>query len=256
MDKTQSTRRLRSRAGVRMTLSAAALCWASGEAAATTGLPPPLPFPTGSFTVTGGGHGAGTTTPTPSAFCSAAAETLEASLCSTVIKYEFRVNGPSGASATLTIGAFAAFFAGGVVDGTRWSASADVRLGNAPVVAVPNSKCTPGATSCEATSGFFLATVLDNAVNLISVEAFANVNNDFVGTQAVTDVLAFADPQISFAPGFDSTGLTLQFSPGVGDGPPRDSMPTIPEPGTLTLVGVGAAGLFARAWRRRTPSAA
>ena len=47
----------------------------------------------------------------------------------------------------------------------------------------------------------------------------------------VTTVTAFADPVIHFADGFDSTGYSIQVSPGIGNG-----AASVPEPGTLALL--------------------
>jgi hypothetical protein len=55
--------------------------------------------------------------------------------------------------------------------------------------------------------------------------------------------LAFADPVISFAPGFNSTGMTLQFSPGIGNS-------AVPEPSTLVMSSI-VLGMFGVVWAYR-----
>ncbi len=49
----------------------------------------------------------------------------------------------------------------------------------------------------------------------------------------VFTVTALADPVIRFAPGFDSTGYSLAFSPGIGNTSP------VPEPATSGLLALG-----------------
>jgi hypothetical protein len=73
-----------------------------------------------------------------------------------------------------------------------------------------------------------------NAVSGVLYSITLDVSVDVTDTQSpFVDVQANADPVISFAPGFDSTGFTLEFSPGVGNGP--DSGSPTPEPSTLVL---------------------
>jgi hypothetical protein len=73
------------------------------------------------------------------------------------------------------------------------------------------------------------------------------VADNFSRPSQETSASAIADPVISFAPGFDSTGFTLVFSPGVGNGAPAD----VPEPSTLVMSSIvlgmfGGAGLYKR----------
>ena len=62
--------------------------------------------------------------------------------------------------------------------------------------------------------------VICDAIYTLEVSATASVDNTLV-PGAFTTAIAFADPQVSFAPGFNSTGFTLEFSPGIVNGPPR-----------------------------------
>jgi hypothetical protein len=56
---------------------------------------------------------------------------------------------------------------------------------------------------------------------------------------------ASIDPEISFAPSFDSTGYTITLSDGISN------QASVPEPSTLWLAGLGIAGCIARRARRR-----
>jgi hypothetical protein len=256
MARIQSTRRGRSSACVTKALSIVALCFASEEAMAVT-LPccGVLSNPVISKNTYGtGGSGGAQAEPTAAAWASAVAGPGYASAANAIVTdaYEFSVLGPSGATAPLTIAAFAAYSATGVVTtltqgSTLWGASAAVSFEDDPVVTTQTHP--PGALS-YGHLGVLFANVLVGAIYTITVSAEASANNQEVN--AVTDVIAYADPQVSFAPGFNSTGYSLEFSPGIGNGPPGDSIAlSIPEPGTLTLVGLGGAGLLARIRRRR-----
>jgi hypothetical protein len=256
MAKTQSTLRRRSSAGVRMTLSLAALCFATGEATAVTlpccGVLPAPVISTNNFGT--GASGGAEGEPTVAAWAAVVAGPGYVNAADSIVTdaYSFAVSGPSGATASLTIGAYAAYSATGVVvsdhGSTLWGASAAVSFEDDPVATTLNNP-TPGSLS-YGRAGVLFVNVLADSIYTITVSAQASANNQEVN--AITDVIAYADPQVSFAPGFNSTGYSLEFSPGVGNGPPRDSIAIpVPEPGTLTLVGLGAAGLFARARRRR-----
>jgi hypothetical protein len=89
-------------------------------------------------------------------------------------------------------------------------------------------------------------------VDLIADVGLGNANPDAFGS-------AFLDPVITFAPGFDSTGFSLEFSPGVGNEP--DSGPGIgtPEPSTLVMSSI-AFVIWGVVWayrqRQRTRGAA
>jgi hypothetical protein len=256
MAKTQSTRRGRSSASLRTTLYAAALCFASGEAMAVTlpccGVLSAPVITTNNFGA--GASGGAQAEPTVAAWAAVVAGPGYAAAAASVVTdaYDFVVLGPSGATAPLTIDAFAAYSATGVVTtltqgSTLWGASAAVSFEDDPVVTTQTHP--PGALAYGHV-GVLFANVIVSAIYTITVSAEASANNQEVN--AVTDVIAYADPQVSFAPGFNSTGYSLEFSPGVGNGPPRDSIALpIPEPGTLTLVGLGGAGLLARVRRRR-----
>lgn len=118
---------------------------------------------------------------------------------------------------------------GGIQDDGRLDACA----------AVGSSVCTSysnlGASFTNATIGLDVApNQLGSSASYIVVSAAVNT---FGGGFS-----SFVDPMISFARGFDSTGLSLEFSPN----PPS----AVPEPGTLILLGIGLLGLALMTRRR------
>lgn len=103
----------------------------------------------------------------------------------------------------------------------------------------PNS-CAAGLPTSE--SGSFTFTALANFLSFSTgtyVPALDSVEISGDGeTFSGAGTWSFsADPMISFAPGFDSSGLSIVFSPNF-----PGSAPT-PEPGTLLLLGSGLLGL-------------
>jgi hypothetical protein len=252
----------RSSAGVKTLIYVAASCWALG--AATAGaqdlcctLTPPVITKSASGP---GGNGGVLEAPTPTAYAIAVAGPGEASASSSseTLVYDFGVfSSASGVSVPITIGGFVAYTVSGAVEtiqfSTAYGANAEIDFEGEVIDDVSGSNNVVGPLSNQHI-GVLFTNVLSDAIYTVTVSASAGANNTFV-PDGFTDVTAFADPQVSFAPGFDSTGFTLEFSPGIVNGPSRDfiAIPglTIPEPGSLTLVGVGAAGLLALAWRRR-----
>jgi hypothetical protein len=71
----------------------------------------------------------------------------------------------------------------------------------------------------------------------------------FAASYITTSASASIDPFISFAPGFDATGLSLEFSPGVQNVSP------VPEPSTWAMMILGFAGVGFMAYRRKSKPA-
>jgi hypothetical protein len=92
------------------------------------------------------------------------------------------------------------------------------------------------------------------AVYAIQIYAEASVYQPYPQAGQSISVHAFADPVVSFAPGFDSTGYTLEFSAGIGNSYP--SATAAPEPSTLVLSSIlfgtfGIVGAYRRLRRTR-----
>jgi hypothetical protein len=79
--------------------------------------------------------------------------------------------------------------------------------------------------------------------NRVTLNATANNQELFFA-----DFEAQVDPVISFAPGFDATGYSIELSEGVGN--------SVPEPGAapMTLAGAGVLLLMRRTQRSRVPA--
>ncbi len=105
------------------------------------------------------------------------------------------------------------------------------------VVSISGGGPSPTSADQEQVTAF-------NAIAGSIYEVLVDANATVTQNQSPQPVSASAttDPVIEFAPGFDSTGYTLEFSPGIGDSP---------EPASLTLLGIGSLGVLAYGWRRR-----
>jgi hypothetical protein len=184
------------------------------------------------------------------------------------ISYWFRVNGPPNAHVPIKIDGRVQLSAGNAVfeQNLIWGVSAsmsaqalDGPLGPGVgeidsdadgVSCNPNSvgpnPLPPPIPSCPATEqdepvllSLNVQSGADNRVNLV-----ATANNQAIFS---ADFDAQVDPVISFAPGFDSTGYSIELSEGVGN--------TVPEPGAalMTLVGAGVLLCSGRARGTRLP---
>lgn len=113
-----------------------------------------------------------------------------------------------------------------------------------------------GFNICDGPSGQF-GTSFEakvGTVYLITMEAsvFVRLDNQVIFPGAVpAQAQASEDPVLSFAPGFDSTGYSIEVSPGVGN-----AAPSAPEPATWELLAAaGLAWACKRRLRRRPASA-
>ena len=176
--------------------------------------------------------------------------------------YFFRVNGPA-ASVPIRIDGLLEISAGGAVfeEDMIWGVSASISaqafdgpLGpgvNEIDTEVRQIGCNPNSVgpipvplpipTCSATSQDepFQLTLTTQAGGDNRVSLLVSANNE---EAFFADFDALVDPVISFAPGFDATGYSIELSEGVGN--------TVPEPGGPVLTTVGA-GLFLLLRRRK-----
>jgi hypothetical protein len=219
-------------------------------------------------------HGAGFTTTalTPSPFVGAAAETingLTSGSAEATLTYFFAVVGPSSVQVPIEIHSFVVFkvtnalLTGPPTSRTFFNLDAsvsfqDLRIGHQPQTLQAIGTTYDGgdtknlqlSASETKTSKFNLESGL---LFSVSLSASVDIQNLFIDQDTLLN--AAADPVISFAPGFDSTGFSLEFSPGVGNSFSSDT----PEPSTLVLSSI-VFGMWGIVWacrqRRRTRAAA
>jgi hypothetical protein len=125
-------------------------------------------------------------------------------------------------------------------------ASISVIAATSANLAISCTKASYADPSCS-DPGFFsgglAVTATTGTAHEILVSAYARVD----GTQTFGRVIAesFADPMISFAPGFDATGYSIALSDGVGNAL------SVPEPAAGVLLSVGVFGIGLRRPRRQ-----
>jgi hypothetical protein len=262
---TTEPRRLRlTSAGLRIMLFVAALSRATPEApAGSLNLPPPnySQSTVGTATANLGG------TPTPYAEATASNDgaTLlaDASSATAFVTYYFGVAGPAGVPIPLQITSFVEVDIKGAVqtgppaNRPDYSAGAAVFLVNPQGGTVPGGPVlnsldsdsgggpngTPSGPLAGSVTNDSAISALSDTVYQIDVQAGVSFFGPyFPGGSA----FALADPVISFAPGFDSTGFTLEFSPGIGNQSPS----AVPEPSTLVMPSM-LFGMFGVLWAYR-----
>jgi hypothetical protein len=225
----------------------------AAEYAITLNMGTPHTVP-GSF-VQGGALGEIEPQPAPVAF----AHVAEQGTSHAQMQYWFRVNGPSPnvqvpihIDGHIEISAGNAEFEEDMIWGVSAQMSAqalDGPFGQQGVAEIDNDtaglSCNPNSVgpipvplpipSCSATVQdepvLLTLTVLSGADNRVTLFAAANNQELFAA-----DFEARVDPVISFAPGFDATGYSIELSDGVGN--------TVPEPGAALMTCTGAGALL------------
>lgn len=243
--------------------ASAALCWATPEASAgTIGGPVTL----GDAIETTDEHGTGTAITALQPFAQAIASASSPNIskngsAEAAVTYFFKVDGPPSVQVPLQIQSSTFYnvtnpsLIGSAQLRTNFDADASVsfrdprpghqpQLLNAVQIAYDGgdtanlllNEDAVKTSTVNAESGFIFSISMHA---LVAVDNVVSIN---------TIVLAAADPLITFAPGFDSTGFTLEFSPGVGNG--TDSGTATPEPSTLVVWSIAFA-MWAVVWAQR-----
>ena len=161
--------------------------------------------------------------------------------------------GQANVSIPLQIDSNVSFTIIGNVGPTAWSAVAYLDILSATGSPIPgfgpviNDEESYSGSGTHPTSAVQRLVTAFNAVSGTVYEVLIDASVSIEQNQSpqVAQASALSDPLIDFAPGFDSTGYTLEFSPGIGDSP------AAPEPASLTLLGIGSLGVLAYGWRRR-----
>jgi hypothetical protein len=197
--------------------------------------------------------------PGAAAEASASADFEETSNASAFVTYYFEITGPTdGVDVPIVVDTvleqsvtFSPYYPGFNVYGSGnpgyvYLAQARVDVNTGPntdpsFAEVTCSKQTYADPSCaetpQETEALISAVGKTGVVGRILVSA--NTMVDQRNAFGVVSAEAFADPMLSFAPGFDATGFSIQLSAGIGN--------AVPEPVLATLLALALCALGARA---------
>jgi hypothetical protein len=208
-----------------------------------------LPDATFTQSTQGNGQVALHAAPTPSVHVGAAAGSFQAATATGTITYSFAVIGPANdISVPLNVKTFLSYEITGVAPASVYHLDALVTVDENPHVFQVASHIFTSSIFFVAFSEN-LSETLDypartGRVNKVTISALADLNNaQAAPANSLADALA--DPVISFAPNFDSTGFRIVFSGGIGNGT------VVPAPSSLgmslTMLGIlGVMGAYRR----------
>jgi hypothetical protein len=190
-----------------------------------------LPNPT--YSTTGGGTVS--LSPDASLFADAVIGPMESGGGSATLTYYFEVFGPANGGATIDITGEALVAYDGVEDGTYFSVGAGIALGGETL---QNAFCSSSYDPADCVLGVedtIRQGIADNTQYTLTLAVNVLAANYYV--DATTTVAALVDPMISFDPSFNSTGFSLDLSPGVGNEFIPGSLTPVPEPPTFFMMG-------------------
>ena len=203
---------------------------------------PILPGPTYSTT----GNGTVSLAPDASVFAEAVIGPGVSGGSSATLKYDLEVFGPAEASATIDITGETLVAFSGVEGGTYFSVGAGIALGGGGLQSAFCSSSYDPADCVLGVNDTIVQGIADNTEYQLMLSADVSAENYYTG--ATTTVSALVDPTISFDPSFNSTGFSLELSPGVGN----EFIPSsVPEPSNLFLTGAALLGAIAVRSRRQ-----
>jgi hypothetical protein len=183
--------------------------------------------------------------PSPSAEAFVTAAGFSDSAADGTITYSFAVIGPAdGISVPLNVATFVSFDVEGVSLGTPASfflVQAYVQVARPGFISTSQVFSEVGFLS-DSVSKNLNFPALTGTVNTVTVFATAEVNNSQVAP-ANSSADAFADPVITFASGFDSTGYRIIFSQGIGNSPFA-----VPAPSSLAMSSIMLGIFSAMSW--------
>jgi hypothetical protein len=170
-------------------------------------------------------------------------------------EYFFAVVGPPGQLVPLVISGSGSTFVDLNQKGppARATGSSSIFVTNGLLPVDPGLAQSARADFCSADDnhlGFFTCGTFPTAgsfkfnLNVLSDTFSASVLLDAQGSAVDGKFRASVDPVITFAPGFDSTGYSLVFSPSPS--------PAVPEPASLLFLGSSILGLVRMARRKRS----
>jgi hypothetical protein len=199
-----------------------------------------LPAPTYSTT----GAGTVSLSPDASVFADAVIGPGQSGGGTASLTYDFEVDGPANTDAIVDITGETLVAFDGAEPGTYFNVAAGIALGGGGVMSAFCGSNYDLADCVLGVNKSVMEGVADNTLYTLRLSAEVSAENYYV--DATTTVAALVDPMISFDPSFNSTGFTVELSPGVGN----EFIPRTltPEPPTFFLTGalllLGAAALW------------
>ncbi len=229
--------------------ASAALGWSAPEARAGLVLSSPVV----TTDVTGEGDTLVDRLPAPRVF----ATTILSGTAEARMSYDFVVDGPPGEFIPVVVTSTLSYSASETNSLSAWIAQAAVGISGGQSGGQFEQIINRSDLPVFSKDVVFIDGVISQTLVQVNISAFVA---DFIvaGTHPPNSLIsAKADPVISFAPGFDSTGFTIVLPPGVGNS--FDSGSATPEPSTLVLSSI-TFGMWGVVWayrqRKRTRAAA
>jgi hypothetical protein len=216
--------------------ASAALCWATPDAMGGLIIPDATTYKN----TNGSANADALLKPLSASIAVAAGQQINGSSASAGVTYYFGVSGVPNANIPLQIETIASYDGDEAVETGPPDQRTVYSVGGAVSLTTPlftqtlisafggSEETSPvDATVHKVTK----LTLMSDTLYTVNMSVEGDILDVFHSLEVVT---AFVDPVISFAPGFDSTGFTLEFSPGVGNSFSSET----PEPSTLVMASI------------------